>query len=234
MKKIYTIVFILNIIFAQSLYADEVSHRKLAEELLLIMNTEEALIQSFDQIKKMQIEQLKTIENSEKLVAFQESIMDMFAEELSWERLKSDYEDIYTDVYTEEELQGLVDFYKSPIGQKFVKKNPELMMKMMQISQKQTMEFLPKIQKMTEEFFRKQDDITKDFYDNGKLKNEWVYKNGEIQSTSKGYYATGELKYEYGFVSGVREGITKEYDKNGNLIREWIYKNGELQGQKKD
>jgi len=83
MKKIYTIVFILNIIFAQSLYADEVSHRKLAEELLLLMNTEETVNQTFDQIKKIQIAQLKGMKNSEMIVAFQEKIMDMFAGELS-------------------------------------------------------------------------------------------------------------------------------------------------------
>lgn len=35
---------------------------------------------------------------------------------------------IYAAVFTTEELQGLIDFYKSPIGKKFLEKQPQLML----------------------------------------------------------------------------------------------------------
>jgi len=227
-KKITIIVILFSIVLVQNLFADESSHQKLAEELLLIMNVDKQTKEMFNQIKEMQRATLKDMGDSEETISFTEKMMDLMAEEMSWEKLKDDYINVYTEVFAKEELRELINFYKSPIGQKYVEKTPEVTRKIMLLSQKHSSELMPKIQKMIEEIIGKQDGITREFYDNGKLKSEWVYKNGEIQSTSKGYYETGELKYEYSFVNGVQEGITKEYDKNGKLIREWVYKNGEL------
>ncbi|MCH7927981.1 MAG: DUF2059 domain-containing protein [Candidatus Dadabacteria bacterium] len=61
------------------------------------------------------------------------------------------YISIYAETFTEEELKGAIKFYKSPIGKKFIEKQPELMRKSMQISQKQMTTLMPKIQKLTEE-----------------------------------------------------------------------------------
>jgi hypothetical protein len=54
-------------------------------------------------------------------------------------------------VYTEEELQALIKFYESPVGQKMIAKTPLLMQQTMAISQKHTANLMPKIQKMVKE-----------------------------------------------------------------------------------
>ena len=49
-------------------------------------------------------------------------------------------------MFTEEELQGLIDFYKSPVGNKFLEKQPELMAATMNRMQTEMAKIMPKIQ----------------------------------------------------------------------------------------
>jgi hypothetical protein len=64
-----------------------------------------------------------------------------------WDKIKEDIIDIYVDVFTKEELEGIIAFYKTPVGQKLIKKQPELMQKSMEIIQKQLTTIMPKVQK---------------------------------------------------------------------------------------
>jgi len=54
-------------------------------------------------------------------------VMDVLREEFNWEKMEPHMISAYMQVYSEEELLELVEFYKSPIGQKFLSKMPELM-----------------------------------------------------------------------------------------------------------
>ena len=56
-------------------------------------------------------------------------------------------------------------------------------------------------------------------------------RSSRITNDSRGYYDTGELRYEYSMSNGNREGITKEFYKNGKLKSEWNYKNKRLDGE---
>lgn len=67
-------------------------------------------------------------------------------QEIKWENI---FADIYTKVFTEEELQGLIDFYKSPLGKKMLEKQPELMAATMNKMQAEMSKFMPKIQEAT-------------------------------------------------------------------------------------
>ncbi len=49
-----------------------------------------------------------------------------FREAMSWDALIEPMIAIYVESYTVEELQAIVDFFGSPIGQSFVKKSPEV------------------------------------------------------------------------------------------------------------
>lgn len=62
---------------------------------------------------------------------------------IGWDEM---FAEIYASVFTEEELQALVDFYKSPIGKKFLEKQPELMAATMQKMQGEMAKIMPKIQ----------------------------------------------------------------------------------------
>jgi hypothetical protein len=66
--------------------------------------------------------------------------------EMNWESM---FGEIYSEVFTEEELQGLIDFYKSPVGKKFLEKQPELMDATMTRIQTEMAKFMPMIQEAT-------------------------------------------------------------------------------------
>jgi hypothetical protein len=53
---------------------------------------------------------------------------------------------IYSDVFTVDELQGIIDFYKSPVGKKMLEKQPELTAATMQKMQAEMAKFMPQIQ----------------------------------------------------------------------------------------
>lgn len=50
-------------------------------------------------------------------------------DEMSWDKLRPQYVQIYQDTFTQKEVDGLIAFYKSPTGAAFVSKMPMLMQK---------------------------------------------------------------------------------------------------------
>ena len=136
-------------------YAQEDVHKQLAEELLLLMEVGKNIERTFEMMKQTQMDQVKNIslpkelskEDSEKIASMQGNVMDIIAKEMGWDKIKEDFIDNYVDVFTKEELEGMIAFYKTPVGQKFIKKQPELMQKSMEISQKQITTIMPKIQR---------------------------------------------------------------------------------------
>ena len=72
-------------------------------------------------------------------------------EEMSWDKIKDPMEKIYASVYTEDEMQGIVKFYKSAAGQKMLNKMPELMQASNGIMQDAVKNMMPKIQALQKE-----------------------------------------------------------------------------------
>ena len=71
-----------------------------------------------------------------------------------------------------------------------------------------------------------QEEVKKEYWDNGKLKSETHYKNGERDGLQTHWYETGEKHSESHWKNGVR----KEYWDNGKLKNETHYKNGVIEG----
>ena len=51
---------------------------------------------------------------------FQTNMHSLIDSKLGWDQLKPEYAEIYTDSYSESELDQLVKFYKTPLGQKLL------------------------------------------------------------------------------------------------------------------
>lgn len=77
-------------------------------------------------------------------------INQLIRTEMSWQQLEPALIAIYSGVFTEEELQGIIAFYQSEAGQKMVKRQPELMQASMVVMQEQTMALMPKIKQLVE------------------------------------------------------------------------------------
>jgi uncharacterized protein len=154
--------------------AQDASRRALAEELLKEMDMKANMEKSFAMIKKMmpaQMERMKqTMEKStagatgskkgpkemvdkatDAAAKVSSKMMDEMTKELSWDNIKDEYVTLYAETFTEEDLRGLVAFYKSPAGRAFTKKQPELMRRSMELTQKHMLQWMPKMQAMTKE-----------------------------------------------------------------------------------
>ncbi len=67
-------------------------------------------------------------------------------EEITWAKLEPMMVQIYRDNFEQAEVDGLIAFYQSPVGQAFVAKMPVVMQRSMEASQQQLQAFMPKLQ----------------------------------------------------------------------------------------
>ena len=72
--------------------------------------------------------------------------------ELAWEKLEPMYLRLYKESFTEEEVVGMLSFYKTPAGQAIIYKMPVLMQKTMLDMQKMISGVTPQMQKIQENF----------------------------------------------------------------------------------
>lgn len=142
------------IIKLHSAAAQDVSRRALAEELLNILNVPADMEKFFAMIKQgypMQMKAMGATNMPTNVASQRDKMLDMLAQEYSWDKIKDDYIAFDAATYTEDEMKGAIAFFKSPAGQTYLKKEPELMKGMMELNQKLMMNIMPKIQAMTKE-----------------------------------------------------------------------------------
>jgi hypothetical protein len=82
---------------------------------------------------------------------FQKKMMDNIKTELSWEKLKDLYVQVYAETFTQEEIDGLLAFYQSPAGKAFVSKMPLAMQKTMTLMQGRIQPMMQNLQKSIED-----------------------------------------------------------------------------------
>jgi hypothetical protein len=80
---------------------------------------------------------------------------------MDWQKLKPEYVKLYAEVFTEEEIEGMVAFYKTPAGHAMIEKMPALLSKSMEIGQRQMAGIMPEIQKAVEDLKQKNKDARK-------------------------------------------------------------------------
>jgi len=137
---------------SQLVMADDASRRALAEELLDLMGMKQQTQQTMTLMRHMQETQLEQMRpqqpsgpGADQADQIRTKTMDIMEEELSWEKMKDDYVTIYAETFTEEELQGAVEFYRSPAGRKWIEKMPELTRRSLEVSQQRAQSLTPRI-----------------------------------------------------------------------------------------
>jgi hypothetical protein len=81
----------------------------------------------------------------------------MFAllkEEMSWESLEPGFIDIYRRSFSQDEIDGMLEFYKSDAGKAVIEKMPLVMQESMKITQSRLGTLMPRIQELTRESTR--------------------------------------------------------------------------------
>lgn len=133
--------------FAQSASKESV------KELLKITKSEQFLGQMSQQINTMMHSSIEKITQGRKLTTKQElavvnytqELGKIMQEELTWAKLEPEMIKIYAEEFSQEEIDGMIKFYKTPVGQSTIDKMPIVMQKSMQVGYKQIDAITPKI-----------------------------------------------------------------------------------------
>jgi uncharacterized protein len=155
MKRLFaTVALTLTLVpFASSALAAAPSPESI-EKLLLVTKTDkmiDSMLQGMESMMTNMAEKSRsagedTAEAKAVRAASVKKLMPIMKEELSFEKLKSMYVQIYSESFTQEEIDGLVAFYNSPAGIAFVNKMPMVMQRSMTLTQERMGPMMQKIE----------------------------------------------------------------------------------------
>jgi len=141
-------------------YGDEATKTAKVEEYLKLMKVDVNIQQMKDVVRKQMqtsaTQQLSGVKQSpQQEQAFKEYLdktNTLIFDTLTWEKMRPEYVKIYSDAFTEKELDDMIAFYKSPSGQAMVDKTPALTEKTIAIAQKRMLEVMPQLQKLMQDY----------------------------------------------------------------------------------
>ncbi len=156
MKK--TLLAFLTLLLTSSLYAAPANDASI--EVLMNMTKTESMTDmmyaDFEQIIKSTLEQItkgkpQTAQQQRALDSFSSKFSAAVREEMTWAKLKPSYVQLYRETFTQDEIDGLIAFYKSPTGIAFINKMPLVMQKSIALGQSHMQTLMPKMQAALEE-----------------------------------------------------------------------------------
>jgi hypothetical protein len=118
-------------------HADDASKRAKIEEMFTILKMDSMMKQMMAQGLAQGQQTVKAMMGDTPVTEADQKIIDgslakmvaAISDVISWEKLKPAYVDLYASAYSEEEVDGILTFYKSPVGQALLAKTPELITK---------------------------------------------------------------------------------------------------------
>lgn len=162
--------FITRILFALFLFAPLAAHadapaskQAKAEELLQLTHMDRLMTQMLDQMsmrmKTTADEQAASMHMTpaQKTLYddYQQKLSQLLASNLTWDKMKPIMVQVYSDTYTDQELDGILAFYRSPAGQAMVAKSPELMTKTRNTMIERMSSLQSQVQQLSKEFAEK-------------------------------------------------------------------------------
>ncbi len=147
MKKIiFGLLIVTAVVCAVAAAPD--SHREAAKELYRTMSPRETFISSFSTVFKIQLGQMAKIGIEDSKIKKIEKASAAFAEKIADDpELEKRIVSIYVETFSEQELQELIRFYRTPTGRKALRKLPELFQRGAQIGQELALKHQPQFQK---------------------------------------------------------------------------------------
>lgn len=137
------------------LLADEASKRAKILEYFQLSEVERTMNQSVQQMLAamrngfmQQITDVKLNPEQEKVVAqFHTRIGKIMSDAIAWDKIKDEYIDLFAKNFTEEEIDGINAFYRTPIGKAMIQKLPVLMQKGSELGQRRMQAYMPELQR---------------------------------------------------------------------------------------
>lgn len=139
--------------------ADDAAKNAKIEELLALTHSDRMMSQTFDQVRAAtlaQVDKLNVAPDQRRTVQqAEEQMLGILQDAMRWDKIKPSIVKVYSETLSEEELDGILNFYRSPAGQALLEKMPMLMQRSMGVAQQVIAEVMPRIEKMTEDLKQK-------------------------------------------------------------------------------
>ena len=142
MFMVKLITLLASLIFASLAHCAPASEESI-DRLLVASKVEKMLdtmLVNVDQVMRRSMEastqgQQLSPEQRRVIDATAAKFVQVMREEMTWDKMRPLYVQIYQESFTQEEIDGLIAFYESPAGVAFVEKMPFVMQKSMSIMQ---------------------------------------------------------------------------------------------------
>jgi uncharacterized protein len=160
MRSKVTLLLIVASLLSLSARADDASKLAKIHELFKIAKfdqmTSETSTEIIERMRSQTVQELLTPKltpnQQQKLDEFTTKVTQVTNGALSWASLEPDYARLYDNTYSEEQIDDLIAFYKSPTGQAMVEKTPILAHQAAEITQQHMAAAMPQIKELLREF----------------------------------------------------------------------------------
>ena len=133
--------------------ADDASKREKLHEMFRLSHVDQTMALMFAAQEKQMPQLLRKLMPAGTITPAQQADLDAFVlkvhhiveQAASWDKLEPQFTDIYASVYSEQEIDGLIAFYKSPVGSEMVAKQPEVVQKSQAVTQSLMTEVQPQV-----------------------------------------------------------------------------------------
>jgi hypothetical protein len=158
MKRL-SLLLVLVICLPLTAHADEASRRVKAQEMLTLLHMDTLMQQMMDTMQKQaannarqMCDKTPTPQQQALLDDFTKKVFALVESRIGWKAIEPDILDLYARSFTDDELEAMLAFYKSPAGISMVAKLPSLTNQAMNISQSKITALLPEMKQMIQDF----------------------------------------------------------------------------------
>lgn len=146
MKRIMCVF--LCVICAAAIFAQEDSHYRAAEKLVI----ESGMAESYPELVRQILDQ--QIDANPMLAEYRQIMLDFFEKYMGFDAIRDDLIRLYMQYFSEKELLEIAGFYATPTGKKAAKLLPQLFQEGSMIGQRKAQEHIGELQAAIEEAMR--------------------------------------------------------------------------------
>lgn len=154
-KHRIALLLVLALAFPVAARADEASRRTKAQEMMSLLHTEKQIQQNADNLMKQIADAADKAAGPDassdakaKADDFKKQASHLVEEQISWKALEPQFTDVYAKAFTEEQLDAIIAFYKSPAGAALLTGMPDVNAQLSKFGQSRIQTLQPQLQKL--------------------------------------------------------------------------------------
>lgn len=157
--KYFSPLLLLTLSLPLAARADDASHKAKAEEIVQVLHLDRMVngvlqnaLQQATALTSQRYGGQMPPAAATALSDFQKKLTDVLQPQIGYEGLKPDYVRSLTETFTEDQLDSMLSFYKSPTGKALIEKLPAVEQQVGEILRKRVQDLQPQVKQMFDDF----------------------------------------------------------------------------------